>query len=229
MFFCNKHFKSCDDMVFPEIFMLHVTVELNFWIIMLHTLWKFSYSSVDARLLPVSLMTTNTWLYRFHVWDIKYMVLLIISIADKLMKLFRITGNPAIVALFVVETMPSFFFAPCGLIDGAANFGPATILSFFPKFQYGSLLIVVSLKLWWTLWKRQVNYFELHQNNWKSWWSISIDIKQGKTNLPRISRNLSFFPWSDYSDDPGRTRTCSLRFRRATPYPLGHRADCWSC
>ncbi|CAG9530461.1 unnamed protein product, partial [Cercopithifilaria johnstoni] len=52
-------------------------------------------------------------------------------------------GNPTIVALFVVETMPSFFFAPCGLINGTANFGSATILSFFPKFQYGSLLIVV--------------------------------------------------------------------------------------
>uniref|UniRef100_A0A0R3RMS9 ANAPC4_WD40 domain-containing protein n=1 Tax=Elaeophora elaphi TaxID=1147741 RepID=A0A0R3RMS9_9BILA len=59
----------------------------------------------------------------------------------------KITGNPTIIALFVVETMPSFFFAPCGLINGAANFGSATILSFFPKFQYGSLLIVVSLKL----------------------------------------------------------------------------------
>ena len=27
-----------------------------------------------------------------------------------------------------------------------------------------------------------------------------------------------------YSDDPGRTRTCNLWFRRPTPYPLGHRA-----
>ncbi|VDN83071.1 unnamed protein product [Brugia pahangi] len=53
--------------------------------------------------------------------------------------------NPTIIALFVVETVPSFFFAPCGLINGAVNFGPATILSFFPKFQYGSLLIVVWL------------------------------------------------------------------------------------
>ncbi|EJW76197.1 hypothetical protein WUBG_12893, partial [Wuchereria bancrofti] len=51
--------------------------------------------------------------------------------------------HPTIIALFVVETIPSFFFAPCGLINGAVNFGPATILSFFPKFQYGSLLIVV--------------------------------------------------------------------------------------
>ena len=25
-------------------------------------------------------------------------------------------------------------------------------------------------------------------------------------------------------DDPGRTRTCNLWFRRPTPYPLGHRA-----
>uniref|UniRef100_A0A915Q4P6 Aladin n=1 Tax=Setaria digitata TaxID=48799 RepID=A0A915Q4P6_9BILA len=53
------------------------------------------------------------------------------------------SANPAVVALFVVETMPSFFFAPCGLINGAATFGPATILSFFPKFQHGSLLIIV--------------------------------------------------------------------------------------
>uniref|UniRef100_A0A1I8EEI0 Aladin seven-bladed propeller domain-containing protein n=1 Tax=Wuchereria bancrofti TaxID=6293 RepID=A0A1I8EEI0_WUCBA len=53
--------------------------------------------------------------------------------------------HPTIIALFVVETIPSFFFAPCGLINGAVNFGPATILSFFPKFQYGSLLIVVWL------------------------------------------------------------------------------------
>ena len=28
------------------------------------------------------------------------------------------------------------------------------------------------------------------------------------------------------SDDPGRTRTCNLWFRRPTPYPLGHRASC---
>ncbi|KAL4001905.1 hypothetical protein ACH3XW_1285 [Acanthocheilonema viteae] len=48
-----------------------------------------------------------------------------------------------IAVTFIVETMPSFFFAPCGLINGAANFGSATILSFFPKFQYGSLLIVI--------------------------------------------------------------------------------------
>ena len=27
------------------------------------------------------------------------------------------------------------------------------------------------------------------------------------------------------SDDPGRTRTCNLWFRRPTPYPLGHRAN----
>ena len=26
-------------------------------------------------------------------------------------------------------------------------------------------------------------------------------------------------------NDPGRTRTCNLWFRRPTPYPLGHRAD----
>ena len=26
-------------------------------------------------------------------------------------------------------------------------------------------------------------------------------------------------------NDPGRTRTCNLRFRRPTPYPLGHKAD----
>ena len=26
-------------------------------------------------------------------------------------------------------------------------------------------------------------------------------------------------------DDPGRTRTCNLWFRRPTPYPLGHRAN----
>ncbi len=26
--------------------------------------------------------------------------------------------------------------------------------------------------------------------------------------------------------DPGRTRTCNLRFRGPTPYPLGHRASC---
>uniref|UniRef100_A0A8R1Y3N9 Aladin seven-bladed propeller domain-containing protein n=1 Tax=Onchocerca volvulus TaxID=6282 RepID=A0A8R1Y3N9_ONCVO len=53
------------------------------------------------------------------------------------------SANPTIIALFVIETMPSFFLAPCGLINGAANFGLATILSFFPKFQYGSLLIIV--------------------------------------------------------------------------------------
>lgn len=58
----------------------------------------------------------------------------------------KITDNLTI-ALFVVETIPSFFFAPCGLINSALNFGPATILSFFPNFQYGSLLIVVSLNL----------------------------------------------------------------------------------
>ena len=28
------------------------------------------------------------------------------------------------------------------------------------------------------------------------------------------------------TNDPGRTRTCNLRFRRPTPYPLGHRASC---
>ena len=28
--------------------------------------------------------------------------------------------------------------------------------------------------------------------------------------------------------DPGRTRTCNLWFRRPTPYPLGHRASCFS-
>ena len=27
-------------------------------------------------------------------------------------------------------------------------------------------------------------------------------------------------------NDPGRTRTCNLWFRRPTPYPLGHRAKC---
>ena len=27
------------------------------------------------------------------------------------------------------------------------------------------------------------------------------------------------------TDDPGRTRTCNLWFRRPTPYPLGHRAS----
>ena len=27
-------------------------------------------------------------------------------------------------------------------------------------------------------------------------------------------------------NDPGRTRTCNLWFRRPTPYPLGHRARC---
>jgi hypothetical protein len=27
-------------------------------------------------------------------------------------------------------------------------------------------------------------------------------------------------------DDPGRTRTCNLWFRKPTPYPLGHRAAC---
>ena len=27
-------------------------------------------------------------------------------------------------------------------------------------------------------------------------------------------------------NDPGRTRTCNLWFRRPTPYPLGHRACC---
>ncbi|VDM98832.1 unnamed protein product [Thelazia callipaeda] len=53
------------------------------------------------------------------------------------------SGNPAIIALFVVETMPTFYFAPCGLIDGTGNFGLACILSFFPKFDYGSLLMIV--------------------------------------------------------------------------------------
>ena len=28
-----------------------------------------------------------------------------------------------------------------------------------------------------------------------------------------------------HKHDPGRTRTCNLRFRRATAYPLGHRAN----
>ena len=28
-----------------------------------------------------------------------------------------------------------------------------------------------------------------------------------------------------WKSDPGRTRTCNLCFRRATPYPLGHRAN----
>ena len=27
-------------------------------------------------------------------------------------------------------------------------------------------------------------------------------------------------------NDPGRTQTCNLWFRRPTPYPLGHRATC---
>ena len=29
-------------------------------------------------------------------------------------------------------------------------------------------------------------------------------------------------------NDPGRTRTCNLRFRRPTPYPLGHGADAYN-
>ncbi|VDK88084.1 unnamed protein product [Litomosoides sigmodontis] len=53
------------------------------------------------------------------------------------------SGISKIVALFMVETTPSFFFAPCGLINGAENFGSATVLSFFPKFQYGALLAIV--------------------------------------------------------------------------------------
>ena len=31
------------------------------------------------------------------------------------------------------------------------------------------------------------------------------------------------------NDDPGRTRTCNLWFRRPTPYPLGHRATALLC
>jgi hypothetical protein len=32
--------------------------------------------------------------------------------------------------------------------------------------------------------------------------------------------------WARMQNDPGRTRTCNLWFRRPTPYPLGHRAPC---
>ena len=35
-------------------------------------------------------------------------------------------------------------------------------------------------------------------------------------------------PWLapvEIENDPGRTRTCNLWFRRPTPYPLGHRAN----
>uniref|UniRef100_A0A0N5AQ63 Oxidored_FMN domain-containing protein n=1 Tax=Syphacia muris TaxID=451379 RepID=A0A0N5AQ63_9BILA len=41
-----------------------------------------------------------------------------------------------------------------------------------------------------------------------------------------IGRQLATDPseQSNPAGDPGRTRTCNLRLRRATPYPLGHRA-----
>ena len=33
----------------------------------------------------------------------------------------------------------------------------------------------------------------------------------------------TYFKCTHYKNDPGRTRTCNLWFRRPTPYPLGHR------
>ena len=42
-----------------------------------------------------------------------------------------------------------------------------------------------------------------------------------------ISSQCYRLPWRlarRWTNDPGRTRTCNLWFRRPTPYPLGHRA-----
>ena len=64
---------------------------------------------------------------------------------------------------------------------------------------------------------------ERHQHVWRLW--------QWVTSLKCLLMMLAWpsqVGWCDkfwlQQDDPDRTRTCNLWFRRPTPYPLGHRA-----
>ena len=41
-------------------------------------------------------------------------------------------------------------------------------------------------------------------------------------------RDLTYNIYRNETFDHGRTRTYNLRFRRPTPYPLGHAAACFS-
>lgn len=52
----------------------------------------------------------------------------------------------SVIAIFIVRWRPTLLLTPCGLINGA-DFGNATIVLFYPKFDYGSLLSVVRVTL----------------------------------------------------------------------------------
>ena len=53
--------------------------------------------------------------------------------------------------------------------------------------------------------------------------SVSIFAKRALMRKPFAAHAYS----PTVKNDPGRTRTCNLWFRRPTPYPLGHRASCY--
>ena len=52
------------------------------------------------------------------------------------------------------------------------------------------------------------------QNNWIAPLWLAVSLRAGRQTWAMDVRK----------NDPGRTRTCNLWFRRPTPYPLGHRA-----
>ena len=52
------------------------------------------------------------------------------------------------------------------------------------------------------------------QNNWIAQIWLAVSLRAGRQTWAMNVRK----------NDPGRTRTCNLWFRRPTPYPLGHRA-----
>ncbi|VDN22789.1 unnamed protein product [Gongylonema pulchrum] len=90
-------------------------------------------------------------------------------------------ANPAVIWLFMIITVPTFFFTPTSLINGAATFGAATIVSFFQKFKYGSLLTVVSIKSCvYFVWQQATGPVgdRLHQINQQSKFHRCIAVKR---------------------------------------------------
>ena len=59
-----------------------------------------------------------------------------------------------------------------------------------------------------------------------------VESRTGHTNFAMVAGTAASpeppdaAHWARMQNDPGRTRTCNLWFRRPTPYPLGHRAPC---
>ena len=58
--------------------------------------------------------------------------------------------------------------------------------------------------------------------------SQTLQICESKRKQIQHARCASMGVRAAIPNDPGRTRTCNLWFRRPTPYPLGHRANAYA-